>query len=262
MPRFFDDASVTAVVSALPEEQAPLRARVSGLAPLRAGTASIERGRLAGCDVALCVTGDGATNARVGVAALLAALRPNALVVIGIAGGLSRELSVADVVVARRVIDEAGRTFCAEPAMLAAATSAARAGVVVSAARIADTVAEKSRLATIASSADAIAVVDLESATFVAAADDAGIPWLVLRAVSDTADESLPSLLNRSRRAGGAVSRAGVALRLFGQPSALPFLLTLRARMSRCAEALADAAAWALPALHPGARPTPAEARP
>ena len=54
------------------------------------------------------------------------------------------------------------------------------------------------------------AVVDLESAAFVEAADEAGVPWLVLRAVADTADESLPAWLDRCRDANGAIRRARV----------------------------------------------------
>ena len=84
-------------------------------------------------------------------------------------------------------------------------------------------------------------MVDLESVSYVAAASEAGIPWLVLRAVSDTAAEALPALLNRCRDEGGAVRRAKVALELMGDPRALPFLLSLRQRIRHCAETLADA---------------------
>jgi adenosylhomocysteine nucleosidase len=240
-----------AIVAAMPEELAPLRARLSG--PLRTQPTSlrslvVEHGRLGGHEVALAVTGDGARNAREGVAALLAASRARALVVIGVSGALSPELATADLVVASRVTDEEGRVREADLESVAAAARATggRTAVIVSARRIADSVAEKRRLAQEAG--PNLAVVDLESASYVAAAEAAGIPWIVLRAVSDTAGEALPPLLNRSLDAGGAVSRGRVLRGLLGDPGALPHLLALRKRVTECALVLARAAEAALPA--------------
>jgi adenosylhomocysteine nucleosidase len=246
------ETSVTAVVAALPEELAPLRARLTGIERARRGPLVVESGRLAGRRVALCSTGDGAENARLGIAALLGASRADALMVIGVAGALSAELRTAALIVASRVTDEGGRSFTADAEQVAAVARATggRAAVVVSAARIADSASEKQRLGRVAGAAGGAAVVDLESATYVAAAADAGIPWLVLRAVSDTAEEALPEMLNRSRDDGGAVRRGQVFLRLLGQPQALPFLLALRRRVGACAEVLARAVSAALPSFH------------
>jgi adenosylhomocysteine nucleosidase len=240
-----------AIVAAMPEELAPLRARLSG--PVRTQPTSlravvVERGQLGGHDVALAATGDGARNARAGVAALLGASGARALVVIGVSGALSPQLATADLIVASRVTDEEGVVHEAEAESVAAATRATggRAAVIVSARRIADSVDEKRRLAQQAGGG--LAVVDLESASYVAAAVAAGIPWLVLRAVSDGAGEALPPLLNRSLDAGGAVSRGRVLRGLLGDPGALPLLLTLRKRVAECALVLARAAEATLPA--------------
>jgi hypothetical protein len=127
------------------------------------------------------------------------------------------------------------------------ATSASCPAVIVSARRIADSADEKRRLARQAGAG--LALVDLESAVYVAAARARAIPWLVLRAVSDRADENLPALLNRSLDAGGAVNRGRVLRGLLGDPGALPQLLALRKRVGQCAEVLARAAEAALPAL-------------
>ncbi|HXN34049.1 MAG TPA: hypothetical protein VN894_19415 [Polyangiaceae bacterium] len=246
------ETHVTAVVASLPEEIAPLRSLLTEIGRVRTGALLVESGRLGGRWVALSATGDGAGNARVGIAELLAASRPSALVVIGVAGGLSSGLPTAALVVARRVTDEAGRSFAADAGQVAAAARATggRTAVVVSAARIADSASEKRRLSHQAGAGEDAAVVDLESATYVAAAAASGIPWLVLRAVSDTADEALPDLLNRSRDAGGAVLRGQVVLRLLRQPRALPFLLALRWRVGQCAEVLARAVQAALPVFY------------
>ena len=92
-----------AIVAAMPEELAPLRGRM--IAPVRTQRSNVvvERGRLANQEVALAATGDGARNARAGVAALLAASEPQALVVLGVSGALSPELATAELVVASRV---------------------------------------------------------------------------------------------------------------------------------------------------------------
>jgi nucleoside phosphorylase len=237
-----------AIVAAMPEELAPLRARLTAATRAQRGGVVVERGRLGGREVALAATGDGARNARAGVAELLAAAAPAALVVLGVSGALSPELAPADLVVASRVTDEEGRSREADAARVAAATRATggRSAVVMSARRIADSADEKRRLAQQAGAG--LAVVDLESAAYVAAAEAASIPWVVLRAVSDRADESLPGLLNRSLDAGGAVNRGRVLRGLFTDPGALPQLLALRKRVGQCAEVLARAAEAALPA--------------
>jgi nucleoside phosphorylase len=235
----------------MPEELAPLRSRLTGLEHRSAGALRLEFGQLGGRRVVLAVTGDGERNAHAGVAALLAAARVEQLIAIGVAGALHRGLATASLVVASRVTDAGGRAVVGDEQLIAevARATGGRAAVVLSAAAIVDRIDEKQRLARQIAPADVPAVVDLESAAYVAAAVAAGIPWLVLRAVSDTADESLPALLNRSRDEGGAVRRARVVLGLLRQPQALPVLLSLRGRVGRCAEVLARAVAAALPAL-------------
>jgi adenosylhomocysteine nucleosidase len=244
-----DEAPVTAVVAALPEELAPLRSRLTGVSRRKAGAIVVEQGRLGGRSLALSVTGDGEENARTGVAALLAASRPEGLIAIGVAGALSRGLATATLVVASRVTDESGKSVAGDELRTTgvARATGGRLGVVLSSTALVDRAADKQRLADRIGAGEAPAVVDLESATYVAGAVAAGIPWLVLRAVSDTADESLPELLNRSRDGGGAIRRGQVLLGLLRQPRALPFLLTLRGRVGRCAEVLAGAVAAALP---------------
>jgi nucleoside phosphorylase len=237
-----------AIVAAMPEELAPLRARLVAASTRQHGALAVERGRLAAEEVALAATGDGARNARAGVDALLAASGAEALVVVGVSGALSPELATADLVVGSRITDEDGTTREADAARVAAATRATggRAAVIVSARRIADSADEKRRLARQAGSG--LAVVDLESAAYVAAAEARAIPWVVLRAVSDRADEDLPALLNRSLDSGGAVNRGRVLRGLLGDPGALTQLLALRKRVGRCAEVLARAALAVLPA--------------
>ena len=250
------------VLAAMPEELAPLRALIADARPLGGGLGvdiDIVTGRLGGNRVALAVTGDGDRNARLRAAAVLALAPARALLAIGVAGALSDDLVPGDLIAVTRVLRERGPLLAASPQLAdAAAGHGARAGVAVTADRIADTVAEKQRLLAIAAGSvgSGAAVVDLESAAYAEAAIAARIPWLILRAVSDTAAEALPALLNQARDAGGAVRRARVVAGLLREPSALPRLLGLRRRVSACAEALARGAARviALSALDPQLR--------
>jgi adenosylhomocysteine nucleosidase len=267
---------LVAIVAAMPEEVAALRARLVELEARRIGHRTVRIGRLEGVAVALLVTGDGERNARQGLADLLgqsAELRIERLIVVGTAGALSPGLSPADLVVATHVVREpeaasdrgADRdqipvtgVAAAGPAWVASAARllGARPAVVVTARRIADSPLEKQRLWRVAAAANPArssdgdaqaevvlptAVVDLESAIYAEVARAAGIAWLVVRAVSDTASEGLPELLNRSRDSGGAVRRTQIVRGLLGDPRAIPRLLALRGRVVRCAEALAEA---------------------
>jgi adenosylhomocysteine nucleosidase len=235
--------TVTAIVAALPEEMAALRSRATDIRRI-AGTAfEIVSGRVAGRPVVLAVTGDGAQKAREGVAAVLGSASVDRLIAIGVAGGLSRDLDAGALVVSDRVSSEGEGSLHADASLidLAERYAGARRALVVTAGRIIDTVTEKARLLRSVGAGPISAVVDLESAAFAGAAARSGIPWLVLRAVSDTAQEELPALLNRCRDDGGAVRRGKVALALLREPAALPFLLSLRQRVQRCAATLAQA---------------------
>jgi adenosylhomocysteine nucleosidase len=249
-PGLTEAEGTTAIVAAMDAEVAPLRARLSRPATFRASGVEITVGRLRGVPLAIAVTGDGAGNAERGVAVLFAALPVARVIVVGVAGGVTADLGVAELVVGERIVDERdGSVRRADDALaeIVARSSGARCGVVVTAKRIADTVEEKRRLrglatAAIGGNADERAmVVDLESAIFVGACARARIPVVALRAISDTATEPVPPILNRSRDAGGAVRRGRVALGLVADPRALRPLLVLRDRVAVCAAALGHA---------------------
>jgi nucleoside phosphorylase len=234
-----------AIVAAMPEELAPLVARAEDARVLSAFERppfELLAARVAGRTVALAVTGDGERNARRGAEALAATLPPEGLIVVGVSGAATGELAPGALVVAEEVHAETGDVWRAEPAAVERAIrrAGARAARVVSAHDLVDSPAAKRELAARAGAGAPVAV-DLESATYVAAAVRAGVPWTVLRVIGDAADEALPALLNRARDAGGAIHRGAVALRLLGNPRALPQLLRLRSRVRDAAERLADA---------------------
>jgi len=247
------------------EEVVDLRTRIIGARDVLVDEAHVTVGWIGAEPVALAVTGDGERNACRGLSALLVAYPVKRIVVVGTAGGLSADVDVGALVVADRVINEAdGDVRKADAALVAGAIAAcnARRGIALTATRIADTVDDKRRLLAMATSsvsgtsadpdlaAHPTAVVDLESAGFAAIASRANVPWVVLRAVSDTATDSIPSLLNRSRDDGGAVRRGRVIWGLLSEPRTLLPLLALRERVRTCAQHLAGAVEQTIIALH------------
>lgn len=202
---------------------------------------------LDGVDIWLMATGDGPSHAGVALRALLKTLSVEALVGVGVAGGLSRDLTLGNLVVARRVLDEAsGRAYTAPPSRWldrGRQVAGVHDGTAVSAVAIADGAESKGRLAKLE---PATAVVDLESAAWCAAAGQAGVPWVIARAVTDTHDETLPLDFEALRDESGAVDRGRVLRRAALQPRTWPGLLRLRRRLARAGEALAE---WSLEVL-------------
>ena len=251
---------LTAIVAAMEEEVAFVRARLVGHHRVAGRGGDLTVGRFAGAPIALVVTGDGERNARRGAESLLAALPLRRVLGVGVAGGHSESLGVGELVICEHVLDEAGGSLhAADRALvdLAETTGVGRRGVAITATRIADTADEKARLLALTArqvpsrghSPELPAVVDLESATFATVAARSNIPWLVLRAVSDTSTESVPAVLNRSRDAGGAVRRGRVVAGLLTSPLTLLPLLGLRGRVRTCAARLAAALEPTLAAL-------------
>jgi adenosylhomocysteine nucleosidase len=233
-----------AVAAALPEEMGPLRARLLGARRIPIADALAVTGTLAGRRVALLVTGDGERNARNGMAALLERLPITRLLVIGVSGALTSDLAPGALLVGDRVCDGSGALHPpADEVAAAVQRTGARAATLVTARRIADSPEERARLLGLFGEWPGPAAVDLESAVFVRAAASREIPWLALRAISDTADERLPPLLNQCRDdEAGAVRRGRLLRGLLLAPGALPALVSLRWRVGRCAQVLGAAA--------------------
>jgi len=114
------------------------------------------------------------------------------LISFGIAGGLDPALRTGDLVISATVVDSAGRQYAGSPAWLEQALGllpSCAAGHVYASDRIVETTTEKHRLFT---TCNALAA-DMESQHVARAAERHGLPFLVMRAVSDTARETLPA---------------------------------------------------------------------
>lgn len=227
-----------AIVAALAPELGSLRARAQIDGDERDGGLVVWSGRLAGREVLLAATGDGPRAATDGCQALVERWHPESLLVIGVAGGLAPAHKEGDLVTAATVVDLGlGQSY--EPTTHLAWPAAARARL-ATIDRVAWTAAEKHELWRRLGSPEAAAV-DMESAAFARVAERHGLPWGVLRAVIDPADEDLPLDFNRFRGADGRVRGSRVARHVALRPHLVPPLAELRRRMIECAETLASA---------------------
>jgi adenosylhomocysteine nucleosidase len=229
---------VVAVIAAMPEEVGALRRRMRDRRRVEAGATSVDLGFLGGTPIAVAVVGDSAHAARQGTARLLGTLAIERALLIGVSGALTPGLDPAALVVARAVCGAQPVTAAPRIVEQVALATGARPGVVVSVADLVETPQAKAKLRT--AFPDEPAVVDLESAAVIAALAAAGIPWLVLRAVSDTADEHLPAILRRCRD-GEGFHRARLLTGALRDPAVIADLWRLGWRMRLCAAALATA---------------------
>ncbi|HVT59573.1 MAG TPA: hypothetical protein VHR45_14370 [Thermoanaerobaculia bacterium] len=252
--------AITAIVSPLAAELAPLLAAATHRRRARAGSLRFTYGRVAGEPVALASTGDGARAAGERLGALLAAARPRRLLVLGVAGGLSPRLATGALIAAERVVGADGREAPGpDRAWLGRALAQGGGGKItggtaVTGDRILVTPRDKEEALARALGGRrgddddagppaAPAVIDLESAVYAQVAAAAGIPYLAVRAVLDPAEEALPLDFNRCRRtAGGGVSGLRVMVLAFLHPPLLGALWKLRRRLRFCARRLASAA--------------------
>lgn len=198
------------VLFALEREAAPFRRLAAGRAGIR-----------------IAVTGVGANAARRAAEEATRHVLPSGLIMAGFCGALRPGLAVGDVISATDVVDEqrglwACRNVGQPPVRLLTAT------------RLIARPEEKQRLA----SRHHADIVDMESAAVAAVCRARGVPFLAVRAVSDTADTAVSPRLVKLL-AGGRVSPVRAALAVFRQPSIVVEFRRLARDTRHAAKALA-----------------------
>ena len=178
----FEAHAPIGMVAALSWEVRPLLSRQSGAR--KQGTVHSFLAR--GIPVRLAVAGVGAENAYREARRLLERYRVRGLVTIGFAGGLVDSLNAGDIVAADRVLDQrSGEQFDCSSGLWP--TENARHGVLLSAAEVITSAAEKRNLA---DQWGAVAV-DMESAGVARAAREAGVEFAAVKAITDTSRQSI-----------------------------------------------------------------------
>jgi nucleoside phosphorylase len=230
-----------AIVTALREELTPILARASDVRRIRAGGHRMALGWLRGRPVLMATTGVGPRRAEEVTRAILAAVPAARLVGAGIAGGLSPGLVTGDLILARQIVADAGAPAAPQssaPVPAARLEGSVRAGTIVSLERLLPTREAKAEVVA-RLSPSAPAVVDMESAAWARAAASLGLPYAIVRAVLDPAEEDLPAFLGACLGEDGRLLRRKVVAYTLAHPGDLPVLLALRRRVRACAERLA-----------------------
>jgi adenosylhomocysteine nucleosidase len=204
------------ILCALPQEQDLLVQALGGPPPLPGAGLEARPGRLDGREVVVAAAGVGKVRAAAAATLLVERLGCRALVLSGVAGGLGETLAIGDLVVADRVIDidygrvtDAGRIIYQpgtlpipevkpDPGYALKPETATRLGeLIVSSgleATLGTIVTGDAFLASprvrdeLAAEWSAVAI-EMEGSAVCGVAERFGVPWLVVRALSDRAGE-------------------------------------------------------------------------
>ena len=172
-----------------------------------------------------------------------------ALLSFGIAGGLDAALPAGTVVVAEAVIDTDGKSYPtaaewrAGLVQLLEGNIPVASGVLAGSDRVVPTPAGKRRLA----AATGAVAVDMESHAVARVAAERRVPLLVVRAISDPLEGTIPRSAMLGVDAYGRRRPMRVAAALLRRPGDLPALLCLRRDSARAMEALGRVAVLAGP---------------
>jgi len=197
----------------------------------------------------VCVALSGADSGRAARAAEgLASHGVSALLSFGLCGALAPSVAVGDLVLPAAVRDEQGQSWPCDPAWYAAFLKALCSlqlhtphrgavleGAILGADRVVAAASDKAELGR---RFDAKAV-DMESHAVAAAAQAAGLPFLVVRACSDRVDRTLPPVALRATAPGGGLRLLPVLVSLARHPRQLPHLMELRRGTKAALAALA-----------------------
>jgi adenosylhomocysteine nucleosidase len=223
------------VVMALPIEAGYLSDALRKVRRYAARTHTIIEGEHAGKLVVLVVSGPGKAAARRGAEVLLAGHKPRWLMSAGFAGALDPALRRNDLVLPHEIAEE-DRTLIAVGTELPDIPGVQRTGGrLLTVDRVIVSSSEKAELRQL-HGAD---LVDMETSTLAAMANERSLRFLSVRVVSDDALVELPSEVSGVLTHTGSY-RLGVALRsIWHRPSALKDFLSLHTQALQAADRLA-----------------------
>jgi len=239
-----------AIIAAMEDEMAPLRQRLVGETEIADGPRRYYEGRLRGVSVVLAVTGEGKRNADVGIRRLIQKCNPTRVLAIGLGGSLSPKLRVGEILVSSEVME--GDQILGWPDLQwleeAHVDIEYDLGRMVTVDEILSTPESKEEWWG-RTARDQPAIADMESACFARVAIAYNVPYLVVRAVSDSSDEVLPHFLEDCRSQDGSIDRRQVMWKAFWRPKSWGILFKLRRRIEQLTVRLADFAEHLVAAL-------------
>jgi adenosylhomocysteine nucleosidase len=202
-----ENGGIIALAAALPVELVGIK-KLGRFYKKNLGDIGYLRGDIHGVDVALFVSGVGEARAYETAKRACASLSLAAYISLGLSAALRPGLRPGDVVVgvsATSLASKGGQVYISDATLLKLAADALKEvrkvsfGPLLVTPKVAVTSAEKKGLA----QASSFAALDMESAGAAKAAQEAGVPFIAIRAISDTLDEDLPVDFNRFMKEGG-----------------------------------------------------------
>jgi adenosylhomocysteine nucleosidase len=189
-------------------------------------------------DVRVAVVGLGASLIRTRWPSLLAGLADPLVISAGVCGGLDPALAAGDLVLPGSVLGPTGELVNVTPShhrLAAALAPSAPTGRLITTREV---IATPEAKAALFARTGAVAA-DMESSLILAAAAAAGLPSLVVRAVSDAAHDALPPELIRLVTPEGRLRVAG-AVGLIAHPAVVPRAIELRRATRRALGKVAE----------------------
>ncbi|UOO80801.1 5'-methylthioadenosine/adenosylhomocysteine nucleosidase [Uruburuella testudinis] len=203
-------AATVAVIGAMAQEIELLKAGMSDVRSEQFGAFSVHYGRYGGKNMVLALSGIGKVNAAVATAVVIQRFKPDCVINTGSAGGLGQGLKVGDVVIGSRVVHhdvdvtafgyavgqvpQLPAVFDSDALLVRTASRAAAVfeGAAVHCGLIASGdqfIHSSDKVAAIRAAFAGVQVVEMEAAAIAQACLQLAVPFVVIRAVSDLADE-------------------------------------------------------------------------
>jgi len=235
---------VVVLAGALPVELSGIRGK-GAFVKAASGDIKYFKGGIHGVDVALVVSGIGEDRAYRAAKAVCEALSPKAYVSVGLSAALSPALKPGDIVIGESTASLAsGTRYDSDSQLLEKAREALGScgicsfGPVIASPKVVVKSTEKKELA---SKYNAVAL-DMETAGAARAAMEAGVPFIAIRAISDTLDEDLPVDFNRFTRKDGGMCWPRFIAHVLTHPATIGPLM----RLGRQSNLAAGNLAWAV----------------
>ena len=145
----------------------------------------------------------------------------SALVSVGVAGALSRDCQPGDLLLPSEVVNASGKRM--QSAAFPDHPTAANTAPIYGSDDLIDSAAAKADLA----KRTGCASVDMESHAVAKAAGERGLPFYVIRAIADPADQALPPSAAGAVKPDGSIDTFRTVIGLLRRPQDLPHLIAL-----------------------------------
>ena len=238
------------ILGAVRQEISGLKSRMHVEEQIRLGKSDLWRGTLEDQPVILVRTGIGKKNAVASLLSVMDRFPLRMILSIGYAGGLDPDLDVGDLLIADKILDVVSQpsdapssaSWTIDPdlvdrvmAVPVGQKAKAKRGTLLTVDQVVAHPEEKQKLY---DQSGAMAV-DMETSVLVQLAQEKAIPFLSIRAISDTANEELLDV-SPFVSPDGEVSPLKAGWYVATHPSSLKFLNTIRQHASRATNVMTD----------------------